>query len=392
MTRVSFVTWAGGSAAALVLFCNLLSCSRPSSTAAVSTPPSAGKLGPPARYDNEKILNVYSWVDYIGPDTVANFEKETGIKVRYDTFDNNEVLETKLLTGHTSYDVVVPTGNFLERQREAGVYRPLDKEEIPNLANADPQIMRWIERYDPGDKYAVPYMWSVTGLAYNVDQVRARLGSNIPDGWALLFDPKYAEKLKDCGITVVDSAADVVLSAIYYLGRDPLRHDPADLEAASVVLRKIRPFIRYIDPVQEVPDLASGSVCLSLAWQGDIGQARSRASEAKMTVNLAFLVPREGALVSIDTMGIPADAPHPHNAQIWLNYLMRPDVTASITNAIRFPNGNLASLPLLNPDIRNDPVIYPSAATRERLTPLTAMSAEYARLLTREWTRFRTGY
>ena len=391
MARVGIVTLAGGSALAMALLSGLLSCSRPSDPSTDSEVP-AGKLGPPARYDSEKILNVYSWADYSAPDTVANFEKETGIKVRYDTFDNNEVLETKLLTGHTSYDVVVPTGNFLERQRTAGVYRPLDKQEIPNLANADPQVMGWIERYDPGDRYAVPYMWSVTGLGYNVDQVKKRLGADIPDGWALIFDPKNAEKLKDCGITMVDSAGDVILSAIYYLGRDPLRHDPADLEAASVVLRKIRPFIRYIDPIQETGDLANGSVCLSLAWQGDIGQARTRASEAKMVVNLAFLVPREGALVTVDTMGIPADAPHPHNAQIWLNYLMRPDVTASITNAIHFPNGSSAALPLVNPGIKNDPVIYPTAATRERLAPVTAMSAEYARLLTREWTRFRTGY
>jgi putrescine transport system substrate-binding protein len=391
MPRASFITLAKGSALAVTLLSGLLSCSRPPAPATASDV-STGKVGSPARYDNEKILNVYSWADYIAPDTTANFEKETGIKVRYDTFDNNEVLETKLLTGHTSYDVVVPTGNFLERQRAAGVYRPLDKDEIPNLANADPQVMGWIERYDPGDRYAVPYMWSVTGLGYNVDQVKKRLGPDIPDGWALLFDPKNAEKLKDCGITMVDSAGDVILSAIYYLGRDPLRHDPADLEAASAVLRKIRPFIRYIDPVQETSDLANGSVCLSLAWQGDVGQARIRASEAKMAVNLAFLVPREGALVTVDTMAIPADAPHPHNAQIWLNYLMRPDVAASITNAIRFPNGNTAALPLVNPDIRNDTVIYPTPATRERLAPVTAMSAEYARLLTREWTRFRTGY
>jgi putrescine transport system substrate-binding protein len=375
-------------AIAIALLGGLLACSRPSASVNASRSP-AGNTG---RYDGEKVLNVYSWADYIAPDTVANFEKETGIKVHYDTFDNNEVLETKLLTGHTSYDVVVPTGNFLERQRAAGVYRPLDKGEIPNLSNADPQVMDWIDRYDPGDRYAVPYMWSVTGLAYNVDQVKKRLGPNIPDGWALIFDPKNAEKLKDCGITMVDSAGDVILSAIYYLGRDPLRHDPSDLQAASDVLRKIRPFIRYIDPTQEVGDLANGSVCLALAWQGDIGLARTRASEAKVAVDLAFLVPREGALVTVDTMAIPADAPHPHNAQIWLNYLMRPDVTASITNAIRFPNGNLAALPLISPEIRNDPVTYPTAATRARLAPMTAMTSDYARLVTREWTRFRTGY
>ena len=342
--------------------------------------------------NDEKVLNVYSWADYIAPDTVANFEKETGIKVRYDTYDNNEVLETKLLTGHTNYDVVLPTGNFFEHQLGAGVYRKLDKSLLPNLANADPDIMRKIAVHDPGNLYGIPYMWSTAGLGYNVDKLRARLGAGTIDSWGLLFNPESAAKLQDCGVAIIDSARDVFASAIIFLGRDPNLEDSADLAAASEVLRKIRPFIRYIDPAQHTSDLANGNICLSLAWSGDIGQARSRAADAKTGMNIAYLVPREGAIILVDTLAIPADAPHPRNAHLWLNYLMRPDVTAAITNSIKYPNGNLAALPLVQAAIKNDESIYPNQATRARLTPIKAVSPEYSRLLTREWTRFRTGY
>jgi putrescine transport system substrate-binding protein len=344
------------------------------------------------QFDSEKILNVYSWADYIAPDTVPNFERETGIKVRYDTYDNNEVLETKLLTGHTNYDVVLPTGNFFEHQLRAGVYRTLDKSQLPNLVNADPEILRWMAVFDPGNLHAIPFMWTTTGLGYNVDKVRARLGAAVPDSWALLFDPANAAKLQDCGIAIIDSMGDVFASAIIYLGHDPNRQDPADVAAASELLRKIRPFIRYIDPAQHTSDLANGNICLSLAWAGDIGQSRSRAAEAKTGMNLAYFVPREGAIITVDTIGIPADAPHPHNALLWLNYLMRPDVIAGITNAIKYPNGNLAALPLVDAAIRNDEGIYPSQATRARLIPIKDLSPEYSRLMTREWTRFRTGF
>jgi putrescine transport system substrate-binding protein len=344
------------------------------------------------QHRDEKVLNIYSWIDYIAPDTVANFEKETGIKVRYATYDNNEVLETKLLTGHTDYDVVIPTENFFDRQLRAGVYRKLDKAALPNLANADPDIMRRLAIHDPGNQYAVPYMWTTTGLGYNVDLVRARLGAVPPDSWALLLDPRNAAKLQDCGITIVDSPLDVFESAIIYLGRDPGKLDPADVAAASEVLRKIRPFVRYIDPAQYIGDLASGSVCLSLGWSGDVEQARGRAKEASTGANIAYLVPREGALMTVDMMAIPADAPHPRNAQVWINYLMRPDVIAGITNSIRYPNGNSASLPFVDAGIKSDESIYPDAATRARLQSNRAVPLDYSRLVTREWTRFRTGY
>jgi len=338
-----------------------------------------------------KVLNVYSWLDYIAPDTVANFEKETGIKVNFDMYDNNEVLETKLLTGHTNYDVVLPTGAFFERQREAGVYRKLDKAELPNLVNADPDIMRRLAVHDPGNLYAIPYMFTTTGLGYNVDQVRARLGAQPLNGWALLFDPANAAKLKDCGIAIIDSEMDVFQSAMIYLGRDPNRLDPADVAAASDALQRIRPFVRYIDPAQYISDMANKSICLTLAWSGDVEQARSRANEAQTGANLAYFVPREGAVITVDMMAIPADAPHPHNAEIWMNYLMRPDVIASITNYIHYPNGYTASLPQVTATIKADEAIYPNAATRSRLISPKLVPLEYSRLVTREWTRFRTG-
>jgi putrescine transport system substrate-binding protein len=338
----------------------------------------------------EKLLNVYSWMDYIAPDTVAKFEKETGIKVRYDTYDNNEVLETKLLTGHTNYDVVIPTENFFDRQLRAGVYRKLDKEVLPNLVNADPDIMRRLAVHDPGNLHATPYLWTTTGLGYNVDRVRERLGEKVSDSWALLFDPENAKKLAGCGIAIIDSPLEVFQSAIIFLGRDPNRHEESDIAAASDLLRKIRPFVGRIEP-DLIGPMASGDVCLFLAWSGDVEIARNRAIEASKGVHINYFVPREGALLTVDMMAIPADAPHPHNAELWMNYLLRPEVIASISNYVKYPNGNRASLPYVDAAIKADPSVYPDEATRSRLLTNSAVSLEYSRIITREWTRFRTG-
>jgi putrescine transport system substrate-binding protein len=377
------------SSAVIFLLFTLAACSRQSHQ---SKEGSAGDVNSISsqKQDSERILNVYSWLDYIAPDTVANFEKETGIKVRYDTYDNNEVLETKLLTGHTSYDIVLPTGAFFERQRQAGIYRKLDKTALPNLINADPDIMRRLAVYDPGNLYAIPYMFTTVGLGYNVDKVRARLGVARPDSWALLFDPNTAVKLKDCGISIIDSAMDVFEAAMIYLGRDPNRLDSRDVADASAALLKIRPFVRNIDP-DPIADIANNSICLSLGWSGDMEAARSRANEAKTGANIAYFVPREGSIITVDMLAIPADAPHPHNAEIWMNYLMRPDVMAAITNYIHYPNGYTASLPLVQASVRGDEAIYPDRATLARLISPKTVPLEYSRLVTREWTRFRTG-
>jgi putrescine transport system substrate-binding protein len=373
--------------AAVLLMLGLLgACSRREVAGAVTDEPRGTARG----YDIEKIVNVYSWADYIAPDTVSNFEKETGIKVRYDVYDNNEILETKLLSGHSNYDVVVPTDVFFDRQREAGVYRKLDKQALPNLVNTDPQIMRQMAVHDPGNLHAIPYMWSTTGIGYNVDMVRKRLGGNIPDSWALLFDPRNAAKLQDCGILIVDSPLDVFGSAIIYLHRDPQRRDPKDVLAAAELLHAIRPFVRNIDPAPIAP-LATGDVCLELAWSGDVEAARNRAVETATGAHIAYLIPREGALTTIDMVAIPADAPHPRNAQIWMNYLLRPEVIAGISNYIKYPNGVSASLPFIDAAVRNDPAVYPDAATRARLVSSVPVPLNYSRLLARAWTRFRTG-
>jgi putrescine transport system substrate-binding protein len=250
--------------------------------------------------------------------------------------------------------------------------------------------MRRLAVYDPDNLYAIPYMFSTTGLGFNIDKVRARLGNVLPDSWALLFDPNNAAKLQDCGISIIDSAMDVFLSAMIYLGRDPNQLDPRDVAAASEALMKIRPFVRNIEP-SLIADVANGSVCLSLEWSGDIELARSRAKEAKTGVNIVYFIPREGALMTVDMMAIPADAPHPHNAELWMNFLMRPDVMAAITNAIHYPNGYTASSPLVDASIKTDSAVYPDESTRARLIVPKVRPLEYTRLITREWTRFRTG-
>ena len=348
----------------------------------------SGSNKPPAA---EQTLNIYTWADYIAPDTVANFEHETGIKVRYTTFDTNEVLATQLLTGHTNYDIVVPSDFYFARLMRAGAFRKLDKAALPNSVNLDPDIMQKLAVHDPGNQYSVPYLWSTTGLGYNVDKVRERLGTAEFDSWSLLLDPKNAAKLQDCGVQVIDSATDVLSSVLIYLGKDPNSREPADLEAAADALMKIRPFVRSIDAVATIGDLANGNVCLILAWSGDVTEARYRAIEASNGVNIRYFVPREGGLIAADMVSIPADAPHPQNAEKWMNYLMLPKVMASITNATKYPNGNRASLAFVEDALKNDPTIYPGPEIRAKLHVLPEMTPEQTRLVTRLWTRFRTG-
>jgi putrescine transport system substrate-binding protein len=339
----------------------------------------------------EQTLNVYNWSDYIAPDTVANFERETGIKVRYSTIDSKEELETKLLTGHTGYDIVVPADVFFERLLKAGVFRKQDFSQLPNRVNLDPEIMRQLAVHDPGNLYAVPYLWTTVGIGYNVDKVKQRLPGADLDSWSLLLDPRNAEKLKDCGIQVIDSPLDVLSSMLIYLGKDTTNPTPGDLGAAADVLMRIRPYVRSIASTSQIDELAGGSLCMLLGWSGDVNQARYRALDAVSGIKIRYVVPREGAINSVDMMSIPADAPHPQNAEKWLNYLMRPEVMAAITNAVKFPNGNIASLPFVADAIKNDMGIYPGAATIAKLHPLPATSPDQARVMTRLWTRFRTG-
>lgn len=369
--------FAGGIAAV-----TLAACGAPHRDAA------AVAAAPPAE---DKILNVLNWSDYIAPDTLAKFEAETGIKVNYDVFDSNEVLETKLLTGRTGYDVVVPTDYFLERQAKQGILLPLDKSKLPNLKNIDPVALHQLEGADPGNRFGVPYASVLTGIGYNVAKVRAALGGTPVDSWAILFDPKYASKLKDCGLTVLDQEGEVIFSAKLYLGLDTASERREDLDAAEALLLKIRPYVRYFHSSQYINDLANGEICIALSWSGDVLQARDRAAEAGKPIDIAFVVPKEGALRSFDMLAIPADAPHPDNAHKFINFLLREDISARFTEFRKFPTGNVAAMKLVDPALLKDPMLYPPPDVVERLKPHRAESLTYARFANRAWTRIRTG-
>ncbi|TMJ57248.1 MAG: polyamine ABC transporter substrate-binding protein, partial [Alphaproteobacteria bacterium] len=291
----------------------------------------------------ERRLHVYNWSDYIAPDTIANFTKETGIEVTYDVYDGNEVLEAKLLAGHSGYDIVVPSASpYMARQIAAGAYRTLDKAKLPNLKNLDPQLLVSAATADPGNAHGVPYLWSVTGIGFNTALLDRALGPAAPrDSLALLFDPAYAQKLARCGIALLDTPQEVVPAALAYLGLDPKSRETADLDRAIALIDRVRPYVRKFHSSQYINDLATGDVCIALGYSGDVIQARNRAREAESGVEIAFRVPREGAQMSIDMLGIPADAPHPDNAHAFIDYILRPDIIAAISNAVSYPNPNL---------------------------------------------------
>ena len=338
----------------------------------------------------EKVLNVYNWSDYIQPSVIADFEKEYGIHVNYDVYDSNEILETKLLTGHTNYDIVVPSGAFLERQIHADIYQKLDKALLPNLVHVDSQVARDSALYDPGNQYAVDYMWITSGVGFNVAAIKARMPDAPVDSWRMIFDPAVVSRFADCGVSILDAPSEVVGTVLLYLGRNPNSNSPEDLKAAEEVLHAIRPYVRYVNSSRYIDDLANGDICLAMGWSGDIKQARDRAREAGKG-ELAYNIPREGAIINYDMMAIPADAPHLSNAHLFINYLLRPDIAARNSNLIKYPSAVLPDLQPLDPAVRNDPTVYPPPEVRARLTPERARPADYQRLLTRAWTRFKTG-
>ncbi len=353
--------------------------------------PAASAQAPAAAPAEEKVVNVYNWSDYIDPEMLKAFTKETGIKVNYDVFDNNEVLQTKLLAGNTGYDVVVPSASFLEIQIKAGVFRKLDRSKLPNWKNLDPNILQRLERHDPGNQYAVNHMWGTDGIGYNVKKVQAIDPKAPVDSWTLLFDPKWAAKFKDCGISVLDAPDEVVGVALAYLGKDPNSENPDDLKLAEDLLMKIRPYIRMIHSSQYIDSLANGELCVVLGWSGDILMAKQRAIDAGQGVEIALSVPKDGTIIWFDNYAIPADAPHPDNAHAFINYMMRPEVAAANSNLVHYANGNAASVALLDPAVRDDPGVYPPPETMAKLFPNLARSPDFTRLLNRTWTRFTTG-
>ena len=355
----------------------------------------AGCSGPqahgPRPSESEKVLNVYNWSDYIQPSVIPDFERQYGIRVNYDVFDSNEMLETKLLTGHTNYDIVVPSGAFLERQLQADIYRKLDKALLPNLKNVDPQVARAAAVYDPGNQYSVDYMWITSGVGYNTAEIRAHMPDAPVDSWRMLFDPAVVSKFTDCGVSILDAPSEVVATVLLFLGRHPNSDSPEDLKAAMAVLKSIRPYVRYVDASRYIDNLANGNTCLVMGWSGDIKQAHDRAREAGKGVAIAYSIPREGAIANYDVLAIPADAPHVRNAHLFIDFLLRADIAARNSDLIKYANSVLPSIEPLDPAVASDPGVYPPPAVRARLTPERPRPPGYQRLLTRAWTRFKTG-
>jgi len=347
--------------------------------------------GDAAPAPEDKVVSVLNWSDYIADTTNADFQAKTGIKVTYDVFDSNEVLETKLLAGRSGYDVVVPTGPFLERQIKAGVFLPLDKSKLPNLANMDPEIMQRTAAHDPGNQHAITYLWGTVGLGYNPELVKRALGTDTIDSWSAILDPANAAKLAKCGITMLDAPSDIASTVAIYKGLDANTEKPEDLKLIEDTLMAVRPYIRYFHSSSYINDLASGEICVALGWSGDMLQARDRGAAAARPVTVKYAIPKEGAINYFDMLAIPADAPHPDNAHAYLSYLMDPEVIAKVTNKTRFANANAAALPFVAEDIRNDPGIYPSAEVRTRLYPDLVESQQFSRDLNRMWTRVRSG-
>jgi len=345
-----------------------------------------------ATFAQDRVVNVYNWSDYIDDSILDDFTRETGIKVVYDVYDSNEILETKLLAGNTGYDVVVPTASpFMARQIEAGVYQKLDKSKLPNLENAWDLVADRVSRFDPGNEYSVNYMWGTTGLGYNVQKVQDALGIETVDSWAVLFDPANAQKLSECGIYVLDSPTDVVPSVLAYLGLDPNSTADEDLAKAEETLMAIRPYIRKFHSSEYINALANGDICLAVGFSGDVFQARDRAAEADQGVEVGYAIPKEGAQMWFDQMAIPADAPHVAEAHEFINYILRPEVAAKASNYVFYANGNKASQEFLDSEVKDDPAVYPDEATMQELYTLTPLDPRTQRKLTRLWTKIVTG-
>lgn len=340
----------------------------------------------------QKTLNIYNWSDYIAEDTIANFEKETGIKVNYDVFDSNEVLEAKLLSGKTGYDIVAPSADFLPHQIKAGVYQPLDKKKLPNWQHLDPELMTLVKTYDPDNQFSFPYLWGTTGIGYNPALVKEQLGEDAPvNSWSLVFDEKNISKLSQCGVAFLNAPTEVIPAALSYLGLDPNSTDRRDYAKAEALLMKVRPYVTYFHSSRSISDLANGDICVAMGWSGDILQAAERAAEAKNGVTVNYVIPDEGAGLWFDMVAIPKDAQNPEEAHRFLNYLLRPDVIAHITDYVAYANPNRSATPLVNSEIRENPGIYPSKEAKERLFVFKVLPSKINRQVNRLFTKLTSG-
>jgi len=343
--------------------------------------------------EEEKVLNIYNWSDYIAEDTLRNFEKETGIKVRYDNFDNNEIVHAKLVAGKTGYDIVMPSSNWAKLQMDGGLLRKLDKAQLPNLKHLDPAVQAQLARMDPGNEYMVNWLWGFTTVGINVDKVKAALGSTpMPDNvWDLVFKPEYISKLKSCGVSFLDSASEVVPAALHYLGKPSFSKNASDYGAAAQLLKSIRPHVTLFSSSGYINDMAGGSICVALGWSGDINIARQRAIDNKSGQNIQALIPKTGGLLFFDVMVIPADAPRPGNAHKFINYILRPEVHAGLTNKVFYANPNAASKALVKPEVASNPTVFLAPADMGRMIPPDSLNNDLRRLMTRTYTSFKTG-
>ncbi|MGL4316394.1 MAG: polyamine ABC transporter substrate-binding protein [Pseudomonas sp.] len=338
----------------------------------------------------EKVLNLYNWADYVPVEALKRFQSETGIKVKYDTFDSAEVLESKLLTGNSGYDIVFPSSSVLARAITAKALQQPGP--LSNSGNLDPELLAKLAGVDPGNAYGVPYTWGTVGLGINKEAVEKRLPGVALDSLDLLFKPEYASKLKDCGIGVLDSPQEVIAVALNYLGKDPYSTAEADREAARALLAQLQPNLRYLGQSRQIDDLAKGEICLALTYTGDAGMAAARAIEASQPFSVVYRIPREGTLIWFDTLAIPVDAPHPEAARAFIDFMLKPESIAELTNALYFANANRAATPLLDAAVSGDPDVYPAPAMRARLFAEQTLPLREMRQRTRLWTAFRTQY
>lgn len=346
---------------------------------------------PVAGAADAKVVRVYNWSDYIDESVIKDFEKESGLKVVYDVYDSNEILETKLLAGKSGYDLVFPSGNFLARQIKAGIFQPLDKAALPNLKNLDPALMQRLTVYDPGNQYGIPYLWGTTGIAINVAKIKERMADAPVNSWDLIYTPELIKKFADCGIFMLDAGDEMIPATLKYLGLDPDSKDPAVLEKAKPPLMAIRPFIRKFHSSENINAIANGDICLAVMWSGDAKQAAMRAEEAKRGVAVKYAIPKQGAQMWFDMMAIPKDAPNPAGALQLIDYLMRPEVIAKATNYVGYPNANLASKPFVDRKLLDDPNVYPPPEVMARLFIVTPYDQKTQRVVTRLWQEVKTG-
>lgn len=336
-------------------------------------------------------LNVYNWSDYIARDTIGNFERMTGVGVRYDTYDSNDTLQAKLLTGNSGYDIVVPTSNYGGKQIAAGIFTPLDKSKLPNLKHFDPQLMALVASADPGNRYAVPWAYGTTGLAYNVDKAQRILGKAPLDNWDNLFKPEIVSKLKACGVSVLDAPDQMFAATLHYIGKDPMSANLDDYREALKLLKRIRPYITQFNSSGYINDLVSGDICFAFGWSGDVVIAKHRAREATKPYKIEYYIPKGGAGIWFDLMAIPKDAKNTYAAHQWINYIEEPKVNAGITNAVFYPSANTEARKYVKPEVANDPAVYPPPEVMKTLFLLKPLSPEIQRLQTRLWTEFKSG-